>query len=85
MPSIDLRPKPNRNSKDKRPPKEIPFDVALRKFKKAVERSGVLQTLKEKEFYEKPTAKRKRKKSEAKSRTKREIRMSDSFQPKRKY
>ena len=43
MPSIDLRPKPNRNSKDKRPPKEIPFDVALRKFKKAVERSGVLQ------------------------------------------
>jgi small subunit ribosomal protein S21 len=85
MPSIDLRPRPNRNPKDKRPPKEIPFEVALRKFKKAVERAGTLQKVREKEFYEKPTAKRKRKKAEAKARTKREMRMSDSFQPKRRY
>ena len=85
MPSIDLRPKQNRNPKDKRPPREIPFVVALRKFKKAVERAGTLQKVREKEFYEKPTAKRKRKKAEAKARTKREMRMSATFQPRRKY
>jgi hypothetical protein len=51
MPSIDLRPKKNRNPKDKRPPREMPFDVALRKFKKAVERAGTLQKVREKEFY----------------------------------
>lgn len=68
MPSIDLRPMPNRNKKDKRPPREMPFDIALRKFRKAVERAGTLQKIREKEFYEKPTAKRKRKKAEAISR-----------------
>ena len=34
LPSIDLTPK-KRNKRDKRPPKPMPFDVALRKFKKA--------------------------------------------------
>lgn len=68
MPSIDLRAKPNRNKRDKRPPREMPFDIALRKFRKAVERAGILQKIREKEFYEKPTAKRKRKKAEAISR-----------------
>jgi len=68
MPSIDLRAKPNRNKRDKRPPREMPFDIALRKFRKAVERAGTLQKIREKEFYEKPTAKRKRKKAEAISR-----------------
>ena len=68
MPSIDLRPRKNRNPRDKRPPREMPFDVALRKFRKAVERAGTLQTVREKEFYEKPTSKRKRKKAEAKAR-----------------
>lgn len=41
---------------------------ALRRFKKKVQDSGLLQTLKEKEFYEKPTTKRKRAKAAAKSR-----------------
>jgi small subunit ribosomal protein S21 len=59
--------------------------VALRKFKKAVERAGTLQKVREKEFYEKPTSKRKRKKAEAKARTKKEMRMSATFQPRRKY
>jgi len=36
MPSIDLRPRPNRNPRDKRPQKEMPFDVGLRKFKKGL-------------------------------------------------
>ena len=74
MPSIDLRPRPNRNPKDKRPPREMPFDVALRKFKKAVERAGTLQKVREKEFYEKPTSKRKRKKAEAVARWRRQER-----------
>lgn len=68
MPSIDLRPRKNKNPRDKRPPREMPFDVALRKFRKAVERAGTLQAVREKEFYEKPTSKRKRKKAEAKAR-----------------
>jgi small subunit ribosomal protein S21 len=72
MPSIDLRPRKNRNPKDKRPPKPMPFDIALRKFKKAVERAGIIQEVRKREFYEKPTAKRKRKKAEAVARTRRQ-------------
>lgn len=41
------------------------FDVALRKFKKAVEKAGVLTELRARESYEKPTTERKRKKSAA--------------------
>ena len=80
MPSIDLWPRPNRNKKDKRPPREMPFDIALRKFRKAVERAGTLQKVREKEFYEKPTVKRKRKKAEAISRWRkqeRQMQMND--------
>ena len=38
---------------------------ALRRFKRKVEESGVLDTLRSKEFYEKPTTERTRKKSAA--------------------
>lgn len=41
---------------------------ALRKFKKKVQDSGILQELREREFYEKPTAKRKKAKAAARSR-----------------
>ena len=44
------------------------FNYALRKFKKKVQDSGILQELKEREFYEKPTTKRKRAKAAAKAR-----------------
>ena len=63
MPSIDLRPR-KRHPKDKRPAKPMPFDVALRKFRKACDRAGIVQEVRKREFYEKPTAKRKRKKAE---------------------
>jgi small subunit ribosomal protein S21 len=43
-------------------------DKALRKFKKKVQESGLLQDLREREFYEKPTTARKRAKSSAKRR-----------------
>lgn len=75
MPSIDLTTKPNRNPKDKRPPREIPFDIALRKFRKACDRAGIVQECRRKEFYEKPTAKRKRKKAEAVSRWRKQERL----------
>lgn len=38
-----------------------PFDVALRRFKRACEKAGVLTEVRRREYYEKPTAVRKRK------------------------
>jgi small subunit ribosomal protein S21 len=42
-----------------------PFEVALRRFKRTIEKSGLLTELRAREYYEKPTAERKRKKSAA--------------------
>tara|TARA_Y100000033_G_scaffold39765_1_gene39438 strand:- start:1242 stop:1502 length:261 start_codon:yes stop_codon:yes gene_type:complete len=67
MPSVDLRPR-KKHPKDKRPARPMPFDVALRKFKKACDKAGIVQEVRKREFYEKPTAKRKRKKAEARAR-----------------
>lgn len=41
------------------------FDVALRRFKRACEKAGIPTKLRQIEFYEKPTAKRKRKRAAA--------------------
>jgi small subunit ribosomal protein S21 len=38
-----------------------PFEVALRRFKRSCEKAGVLSELRRREFFEKPTAVRKRK------------------------
>ena len=62
--SVDLTPQ-KRHPKDKRPPSFMPFDIALRKFRKNVEAAGIIKELRAREFYEKPTSKRKRKKAEA--------------------
>jgi small subunit ribosomal protein S21 len=37
------------------------FDSAIRRFKRACEKAGIMSKLKQIEFYEKPTTKRKRK------------------------
>jgi small subunit ribosomal protein S21 len=42
-----------------------PFEVALRRFKRTIEKLGLLTDLRAREFYEKPTAERKRKKAAA--------------------
>ncbi|MCK5724136.1 MAG: 30S ribosomal protein S21 [Gammaproteobacteria bacterium] len=42
-----------------------PFDVALRRFKRSCEKAGVLSEVRRREFYEKPTAVRKREKAAA--------------------
>ena len=39
------------------------FDAALRRFKRACENAGTLFELRKREFYEKPTQERKRKKA----------------------
>lgn len=38
-----------------------PFEVAMRRFKRAVEKTGLLTELRAREFCEKPTTERKRK------------------------
>ena len=48
-------------------------DKALRKFKKKVTESGLLQTLRDREFYEKPTTARKKAKNAAKRRWQKKV------------
>ena len=48
MPSIRLR-------------ENEPFEAALRRFKKSIEKEGVLSEVKKREHYEKPSVKRKKK------------------------
>ena len=48
-------------------------EKALRKFKKKIQDDGLLNDLRAKEFYEKPTTARKRKKSAAKNRWKKQV------------
>lgn len=50
-----------------------PFDIALRRFKRACEKAGVLAEARKREFYEKPTSIRKRKKAAATKRARRNI------------
>ncbi|XZR52763.1 MAG: 30S ribosomal protein S21 [Enterobacteriaceae bacterium] len=37
-----------------------PFEISLRRFKRICEKSGILSEFKKREFYEKPTTKRKK-------------------------
>lgn len=85
MPSIDLTPR-KKHPKDKRPgpSQPMPFDVALRKFRKACDKAGIVNEVRMREFYEKPTAKRKRKKAEAISRSRKEAR-ANNLGPARRY
>jgi len=50
------------------------INQALRRFKRKVEDAGTLDALRAKEFYEKPTTERKRKKGAAKSRWRKQLR-----------
>ena len=42
-----------------------PFEYALRRFKRSCEKAGILAETRRREFYEKPTQERKRKKAAA--------------------
>ena len=52
------------NKKDRKP-RPLTFDQMLRRFKKKIERAGILEEVKKREYYEKPAQKRQRKKKEA--------------------
>jgi small subunit ribosomal protein S21 len=49
-------------------------EKALRKFKKKIQESGLLEELRERETYEKPTTERKRKKGAARARWRKQLR-----------
>jgi len=49
------------------------INVSLRRFKRKIEESGLLDDLRKKEFYEKPTTARKRAKGAAKARWKKKL------------
>ena len=53
--------------------KDDNVERALRKFKKKVQDSGLLQELLDRETYEKPTTRRKRKKSAARNRWRKQL------------
>lgn len=53
--------------------KDDNVERALRKFKKKVAESGILQELRDKEFYEKPTTRRKKAASAAKNRWRKKL------------
>ena len=54
--------------------REPTFDQMMRKFKKDTEKSGIIKECKKREFYEKPAAKRRRKKNEASRRVAKQLR-----------
>ena len=58
-------------------------EKALRKFKKKIQEDGLLEELRERQTYEKPTTKRKRKKGAARSRLRKQIRQQQL--PKKLY
>ena len=53
--------------------KDDNVERALRKFKKKINESGLLQNLGDREQYEKPTTERKRKKAAAKNRWRKKV------------
>lgn len=57
------------------------FTKAMRKFKRKVAESGVLQELKDREFYQKPSEKRREAKKRGIARVKREQRLNDELGP----
>jgi len=59
------------------------IEKALRKFKKKVQESGLLDDLRARETYEKPTTVRKRKKGAARARWRKQLR--DQQLPKKLY
>jgi small subunit ribosomal protein S21 len=62
---------------------DLPINVALRKFKQKVDDAGLLEEVKARMFYEKPTTVRKRKAGAAKARWNKKLR--DQSLPKKLY
>jgi small subunit ribosomal protein S21 len=79
----------NNNFKQNKRPKEEGlsvtdgehFEKALRRFKKKVDNAGLIQEVRKREYYEKPTSERKRKAAAAKARWRKKVR-SEQLPPK---
>ena len=56
-----------------------PFEVALRRFKKQCEKAGIISEVRKRQFYEKPSLKRKKKQIAAKKRLQRLSRRSRDY------
>jgi small subunit ribosomal protein S21 len=56
-----------------------PFESAVKRFKKQVEKAGVLSEVRKREFYEKPSVKRKRKAIAARKRAVKRMQKVRSF------
>jgi small subunit ribosomal protein S21 len=50
-----------------------PFEIAIRRFKRACEKAGILADIRRREFYEKPTQERKRKMAAAVKRSQKKV------------
>lgn len=61
-----------------------PFEYALRRFKRACEKAGIMSEMRRREFYEKPTQERKRKQAAAVKRHMRRL-SRDAARRKRLY
>ena len=57
---------------------EYNFDIALRRFKKQVEKAGILSEMKKRQHYEKPSVMRKKKKAAARKRLMKKMRKINS-------
>lgn len=57
---------------------EYNFDIALRRFKKQVEKAGILSEMKKRQHYEKPSVMRKKKKAAARKRLMKKMRKLNS-------
>lgn len=62
---------------------DMPFNVAMKKFKQKVDDTGLLEEVKERMFYEKPTTVRKKKAGAARARWRKKLR--DQELPKKMY
>jgi small subunit ribosomal protein S21 len=51
-----------------------PFEVAMKRFKKQVEKAGILSDLKRREYYDKPSVRRKKKAAAARKRALKKMR-----------
>jgi small subunit ribosomal protein S21 len=59
------------------------FEKSIRKFKKKVMNAGIIDEVRNRQHYEKPTAVRKRKKAAAKARNRKRVR--ESLKPQQNY
>lgn len=55
------------------------FDISLRRFKKQVEKAGILSELKKRQHFEKPSVQRKKKKAAARKRLLKKMRKLNSM------